>query len=86
MIKKFLFVTLCSITPLLAYDAHSEKDNLQIGRYQMVSAVPSGGSIIQLYLLDTATGYVWKSTKKKLGGPRLLAIANFCSSTTTLNC
>ncbi len=64
MIKKFLFVTLCSITPLLAYDAHSEKDNLQIGRYQMVSAIPNSG-IIHLYLLDTATGYVWKSTTKK---------------------
>lgn len=35
----------------------------QVGRYQMVG-VSLNNDAIQLYLLDTATGLVWKSARK----------------------
>lgn len=56
MSKKLLFLS-CLFAPLFSYgtDVPLEK-NTEIGRYQMVSH-NSG----RLYLLDTATGQVWRS-------------------------
>ena len=49
------------LSPVLGYaqTAAQNPETTQIGRYQMISH-PSGG----LYLLDTSTGQVWKSTLK----------------------
>ncbi len=63
MFKKFLFLSLCFFSSLMAQSApttpDTEQENLQIGRYQMV--ISRGAT---LYLLDTATGYVWRSTNE----------------------
>lgn len=62
MFKKLLCFSLCLSLPLLG-ESHPipQGENAQIGRYQM-AAMPGA-----LYLLDTATGLVWKSTNKKNG-------------------
>ncbi len=65
MFKKLLVLSLASLSPLLAHASTMPPENPQIGRYQLVSATPHEGSVkIQLYLLDTVTGQVWKSKSK----------------------
>lgn len=60
MLKIFLFLSLCFCSTLMADSPPApEPENLQAGRYQMIK-----GEGIHLYLLDTATGYVWKSKAK----------------------
>lgn len=63
MFKKLLVLSVAFLSPLLANAAVIPQENPQIGRYQMVSAVPAEGQI-RLYLLDTVTGQVWKSKSK----------------------
>lgn len=63
MFKKFIFLSLCFFSPLMAQSTPTtidiEQENLQIGRYQMVISRSA-----TLYLLDTTTGFVWKSTNE----------------------
>jgi hypothetical protein len=67
MFKKFALLIL-SFLPLFAFSQSyssyppSYQENLQVGRFQMVGVTTD--TKIQLYLLDTATGYVWKSVRK----------------------
>lgn len=66
MLKKILAASLVCLSPLSAETLLEEAP--QIGRYQMVvtSAAYNGTTAaLQLYLLDTATGHVWKSGLKK---------------------
>ncbi len=64
MFKKLFCLSVCLSLPLLG-ENHSipKEENMQIGRYQMVGVACKGGGQ-QLYLLDTATGCVWRSTAK----------------------
>lgn len=65
MFKKLFVLSLAVLSPLVAHAAVAPSGDSQTGRYQMVSAVPlEGGTKIQLYLLDTMTGQVWKSKSK----------------------
>ena len=58
MSKKMLVLFLV-LFPFLSYGATLDsQENSQIGRYQLVSSDRSG----YLFLLDTATGHVWRST------------------------
>jgi len=61
MLNKLLFISSCGFSPLLAAIPEAQ-EQLQIGRYQMVGI--NTGTSIQLYLLDTATGNLWKSAKE----------------------
>ena len=53
MFKKTLIIATCICGSLLAEEE-------QIGRYQMTAATHATGNTV-LYLLDTATGKVWRS-------------------------
>jgi hypothetical protein len=64
MVNKFFFIFLCSFLPILADDGSNVSNkNLQVGRYQMVGTTQHNSGV-RLYLLDTATGCVWRSTNK----------------------
>jgi hypothetical protein len=65
MFKKFFILSLCFVSPLLAHAddiSMPQQENLPIGRYQ-ICGVNHNGSV-KLYLLDTATGLVWRSVTK----------------------
>ena len=59
MLKKLCMLGLFVSSIAFAASPVNERENLQIGRYQMA------GVMNQLYLLDTATGQVWRSTTDK---------------------
>jgi hypothetical protein len=64
MFNKFLFLSLCFFSPILANDIPiPDQANSQVGRYQMVG-VPLSGGTVQLHLLDTTNGYVWYSARQ----------------------
>ena len=66
MLKKFLVATLFCVGVLGAITP--EDPVPQVGRYQMVVSTHQGGGgytvKTQHYLLDTATGHMWKSGLK----------------------
>lgn len=64
MFRKLLFLSLCLSSPLLGQN-HSipQGESMQIGRYQMTAVTDIHG-VLKFYLLDTATGRVWKSITK----------------------
>ncbi len=55
MSKKIVFL-FCLFAPLFSYAAEIAPQKKEVGRYQMVSHDTG-----HLYLLDTATGQVWRS-------------------------
>lgn len=64
MFNKFLFLSLCFFSPILANGISiPDRANSEVGRYQMVGVETPGGGA-QLYLLDTTNGYVWKSARQ----------------------
>lgn len=63
MMYKFLLVLMLSSFSLYADKPAIDGENFQLGRYQMIRSE----SNTHLYLLDTATGQVWKSTQNSNG-------------------
>lgn len=62
MKNKFLTLVLCTFLPAMAITAAQDPTTSQIGRYQMVAHEANGN--VNLWLVDTATGYVWRSDRK----------------------
>lgn len=59
MLKKLLIFGVCIFgNSLFALE------NLPVGRYQMTAFKFDANSKVELYLLDTATGLVWKADTK----------------------
>lgn len=66
MFKNLLFLSLCAFSSIVAVETPALKgENLQVGRYQLVYGKSKDAySLEDLFLLDTATGYVWHSKAK----------------------
>lgn len=69
MLKKLILLSICLCSSAVAMDAEMPilKENLPIGRYKLVPVVTSAGTSIfhDFYLVDTATGDVYKSAAKE---------------------